>query len=265
MRDRIQFRFDQLRADTVNPESRTVVATIATESAVPMFDRERWTVIPEVLLVSGVTLPKQVPLLDGHDRSTVNRQLGSIRDLQVSGDHVVGTLHFSTAKEAEKAFTLVREGHLTDISAGYEVLEKTHVPSGKSELVAGRNFTGPVNVVTSWGLKEGSLVPIGADEHAKLRFMAGDLEASWRPSGFQEGGDDELSPEDQRALGELIGAEIMTALDRRENDRREQVETMLATCGFVDHAFANQCYRMLREGRGTDEIAQAIQAEQTYR
>lgn len=174
----LSFRRFSVRAASVNCEARSVEAQITSENPVPMPDWERGEMVPEVLLGSGAVLPdsKQVPLLNDHRRRGMENQLGSIRDLRVEpdgmgvgGSGVVGLLNFSSAHEPE--WTKVREGHATDVSAGYQVLEKTHVPKGQTQMIAGRGFSGPVNVATRWKLREGSLVPIGADEAAKLRGL----------------------------------------------------------------------------------------------
>ncbi len=166
-----QYRSFEVRATSLNEESRTIDADISTETPVPMPDWKRMEMIPEVLLASGVQYPKsrQVPFLDSHNRWRVGDQLGSARDIRIEGDKVRGTLHFSSAAESE--FTKVREGHVTDVSAGYEVLKRVYVPAGESKSIAGRSFDGPVNVVTKWRLREVSLTPIGADAQAKLRGL----------------------------------------------------------------------------------------------
>ena len=165
----MDFRCFGVRASTVNDEARTVDADIATETPVREYDWKRGEVIPRVLLASGVILPesRQIPLLDNHNRWTTQDQIGSIRNLRVEGDRVRGQLNFSSTATSE--FTKVREGHITDVSAGFEVLNETYIEQGRTEIISGREFTGPVNVATSWRLREGSITPIGADEQAKLR------------------------------------------------------------------------------------------------
>lgn len=165
----LNYRSFGVRADSVNAEGRTVDTVIATEAPVPMMDWERWELIPEVLRADGAILPPQVPLLDSHSRHSMSDQFGSARSIQAARGEVTGTLHFGSNQRAEDAFTQVREGHATDVSAGYQVLERTFVPKGTRQSVLGREYTGPVNVVTKWRLREVSLTPIGADEQAKLR------------------------------------------------------------------------------------------------
>ena len=166
-----------LRAESIDEESRTVRATIATEAPVRVFDFDEGQ-IDEVLLMSGVELPDQVSLLDSHDRSTVAAVLGSIRNFDkestvVDGDETFKSLDasisFSTTREGDSAFTKTKEKHLRDMSIGYSVKTRRNIKRGEKETIDGREFTGPVSVVTRWSLKEGSVTAVGADHRTKLR------------------------------------------------------------------------------------------------
>jgi hypothetical protein len=134
-----------------------------------MFDWESGEVVPEVLLAKGCIMPRQVPLLDTHSRYSTGDVLGSVRNKQVEGGAVVGTASFSATPRADEAFLKYKEGHLTDFSAGYAVNDVTRVKKGAKVDIDGRTWRGPVNVVTSWTLKEASCCPIGADANAKVR------------------------------------------------------------------------------------------------
>lgn len=164
----------EIRESTLDNEQRSIQAVISTENPVPMFDWERGEMVPEVLISSAMELPanRQVPLLDSHQRWSVSDQLGSARQIERENGRVIGRMFFSSAAEA--AWVKVREGHARDVSAGYQVLERTYVPSGQTKEIDGRRFHGPVNVVTRWKLREVSLTPIGADEQAKLRGLRPD-------------------------------------------------------------------------------------------
>jgi hypothetical protein len=163
----------ELRAKTFNEEGRTVEAVISTEQPVLMVDWERMDYVPEILLSSGVEFPKsrQIPFLDSHRRSSVTDQLGSARNITVGDGRVTATLMFSKARQGEEALAAVRDGHVTDVSVGYEVLKRTYIEKGKKKTIGGREYAGPVNVVTKWRLREVSLTPIGADDQAKLRGL----------------------------------------------------------------------------------------------
>ena len=156
---------------TLDEKTRSVEVIGATESPVPMFDSERWEVIPEVLLMSGLQMPdsRQIPLLDTHSRYSTSDVIGSFRDMKIEGDRLIGRAMFSTAPEAEGAWLKTREGHLTDYSVGYRTLEKEYVPANTTTNIQNRSFTGPVNIVTKWIPREMSSCPIGADEQAKAR------------------------------------------------------------------------------------------------
>ena len=164
-------RMLELRGSSLNVDSRTINADVTTETPVPMIDWQRMEMVPEILVSDGAILPRsgQVPFLDSHNRSRVSDQIGSARGLEVRDNKLVATLHFS--ESATNEFTKVREGHVTDVSAGYEILKRVYVPAGESKTLAGRSYTGPANVVTKWRLREVSLTPIGADAQAKLRGL----------------------------------------------------------------------------------------------
>lgn len=168
-----------IRADdkpsTLDVEARTVEVVGATEEPVEVFDWERFEVVREVLLMDGAELPgnRQVPLLDTHSRYSTAAIMGSFRGMKPKDGQLVGRVHFSSVPEAEPVFTKVREGHLTDFSVGYRVIEAQWVPDGEKMNIKGRSFAGPIKIATRWRPKELSAVPIGADELAKARTESG--------------------------------------------------------------------------------------------
>ncbi len=165
---------DLVRPLTLDREARSVDVTAATETPSMVFDYDRWEPVPEVLLMSGVRLPRnrQIPLLDSHNRWSSSDVLGSGRNLRVEGQNLVATTVFSTVERAEEAFTKMEEGHLTDFSVGYRVNKFVWVPEKQSQVINGKSYTGPLKVVTDWTVKELSITPIGADEQAKARSFA---------------------------------------------------------------------------------------------
>ena len=171
--DNMYFRSLSVRAETFSEESRSVEATISTDQPVMMPDYSRMAMIPEVLVPSGAEYPgnRQVPFLDSHQRRSVKDQLGSAREIKINGGEMTAKLVFRKAKEAEDALGGVRDGHITDVSVGYDVLKRTFVPDGEKKTIGSRTYNGPVNVVTKWRLREVSLTPIGADDQAKLRGL----------------------------------------------------------------------------------------------
>lgn len=156
---------------TLDEATRSVEIVATTEKPAEVFDWSRLDIINEVLLMSGVEMPKsrQVPLLDSHSRYSTASVLGSLRNMEVSGQKLIGRAYFSSVEEAEAPYTKVKEGHLTDFSVGYRVIEAEWVPAGKTATVKGNSYSGPLSIVTRWRVKEVSTVTIGADEDAKAR------------------------------------------------------------------------------------------------
>ena len=169
----LQTRAGPVRADTADDKAMTVEACIATERAVEVMDYDRWEPIDETLVSRGCEHPERVPLLNAHQRYDFECVLGSGRDIRIGAD-VTARLHFDGGDEKGRdAYRKAKDGHLTDVSVGYRVLESTTIERGQSGLVAGRTYTAAkdkrLRVVTRWKLREVSLVPIGADEMAKIR------------------------------------------------------------------------------------------------
>lgn len=165
-------------------KTATVKATITTEAPAMIVDYEKsdfwnWKIVyaREILLMSGVRMPptRQVPLLNVHSRWRTADVRGSIRDMQTEGINLDGDVHFWS--KAEDEISQVEEGHLTDLSAGYRVSEKETVilNPGEEREFNGKKYKNDFGdemrlfIRTQWEIKEGSLVPIGADSAAKFR------------------------------------------------------------------------------------------------
>lgn len=163
----------QWRAETINEEEHSIEATIATENPVEVWDRKRWEVVDEILLMEGAQLPPDVRMLATHDRWSLDSVLGSARNIRRENGAIVARLHFVHGdKEADKAWNKVRQDHLKDTSIGYRVFDSTMIEPGQTATVAGRKFTArnlPLKISAIWKPKEVSLTPIGADEDAKTR------------------------------------------------------------------------------------------------
>jgi hypothetical protein len=161
-----------VRAATVDEDSRSVEAVIATETPVAVYDSMgRGGIVDEILLASGARLPAQMPLLSDHYRS-LDSVLGSVRNIRRDGTQIVGRLHFARHEEAERAWALVRDGHQRDVSVGYHVNQFVDIPAGETRAVNGRSFTAgarTLRISTTWTPKETSLVAIGADAASGIR------------------------------------------------------------------------------------------------
>lgn len=165
---------DGARAKTIDEKERSIEAVLSTENPVRTFDRDRYELVPEVLLNSGMNTPRsgQVPLVDNHNYSSVANVLGSVRGIEKVKGETHGRLFFARDEASETAFGKARDGHSPDVSVGYRVNKRTYIPKGQTQRIEGRNFEGPVNVVTDWDLREVSMTPIGADEQAKMRGLS---------------------------------------------------------------------------------------------
>ncbi len=161
---------------TIDEEKRTASAVISTEQAVIVFDWERWEPVQEILLSRGM-MPignQQVPLLNAHSRYSTTAVRGSARNIVVADGEMRADVVLSSLAEDE--WTLIREGHLTDLSVGYRTYKdhSVRIDPGKTADVNGKKYSNddenmPLYVRTQWQLKEVSLVPIGADDMAKFR------------------------------------------------------------------------------------------------
>jgi len=159
---------------------------LATESPVRMWDHSERAIMGEVLRMDGLELPRQLPLLNSHNRDRARDVIGSIRDLTRKGDQLRGVAYFASNDEAQSVRQLYVEGHLTDFSIGFEPTQVQRVRSGETKTISGKDYSGPTRVVTSAKVREGSAVPIGADENAKALLDAPALRAYVCPEEFME-------------------------------------------------------------------------------
>jgi len=167
----------RLAPESFDQEASACRFVASTEQPAMVWDWERWDFVNEVLLRDGMVLPESgsVRLLDTHSRGSVQDVLGSATDFQACkvGDFE-GTdcaVTFSSVAEGRDAATKVREGHITDVSVGYMVTESYWLAAGEKQKINGKEYEGPVKVSTRWEPRELSLVPIGADNLAKVRSL----------------------------------------------------------------------------------------------
>lgn len=220
-------------AGAVDDDQRSFPIILASETPVRVYDYERGDIVDEVIEMAGVELPRQIPLLDTHDRSSVQHVLGSIRELRVDGQHLFGRAYFSSHPQAVQAYENYRDGHLTDFSIG-AVAERV-------------DWDGNTKRITSSKPLEGSAVVVGADPTAKITALRCYLEpdkvrqmalaeqlrrdfdvpddvsddqvAQWIKSNIGRAADD---VEDEAEVDET--AEIENVSSEGENDMAEQVE-----------------------------------------
>lgn len=166
------FRKFNTGARSYNQKTRSASATIATEQPVRVYDFMSGTgYIDEVLIMSGAALPdsNQIPLLDTHNQSSVRAVLGSCRNLRIEGDKLAADVFFADTNSGKMLENQVRDGHLTDLSIGAAILEYENIPAGESMNLNGRNFDGPLRIITKWQPLEASACAIGADNQSTFR------------------------------------------------------------------------------------------------
>lgn len=153
--------------------------TLTSEMPAVVFDWDRWDFVDEVLLMDGMMVPAvgQVPLLDSHNRNSVDDVLGHVRDFAEStaGQYTArdGKVFFAADEKSQRTEQKVVDRHLLDGSVGYQVKKSVWIPEDTEAAVGGKVFKGPLKVSYSWLLKEFSVTPVGADVLAKVRTLCG--------------------------------------------------------------------------------------------
>lgn len=164
-----------VRADSVREADHSVAATVvAGERTVRVFDWENFRAIDEVLRIAPAELVDGVPLLDSHQRDSVDSVLGHAAEWRKeAGDIISARAFFDMADErGARAYAKVKDKHLRAVSVGYLVTEAVDIPPGEHAMVDGQEWTaGPrwLRISTGWKTRELSLVPVGADDGAKFR------------------------------------------------------------------------------------------------
>lgn len=150
-----------------------ISAVIASENPVERYDSEHRCVVREVLLMSGVEMRanhSQLPIVDSHDDKTVRNIFGSIRNIRVEGDKLIGDTFFASDPDAQQVATRMAEGHITDFSISADVLESQFIPVGQQyHLPSGDLLAGPAVIVTRWSPYNASICATGADEYSVVR------------------------------------------------------------------------------------------------
>lgn len=154
------------------------IDTIATtEQPAIVVDWERWEFVREVLPMKYAELPDndKTVLLDAHSRVSIEKVKGSAKNWRTENENLIAKLFISSTEEKLK--TNIKEQHIDSVSIGYETSKENtvEVPKGAEVTVDGVIYKNeyedgiPFLVRTWWKTKELSLVPIGADDKAKLK------------------------------------------------------------------------------------------------
>lgn len=163
------YRASQVMLDNVDRENRSLPIVLATDAPVETYDISRMEIVNEVLHMDGMELPKQIPLVDSHERGSVVNVLGSIRELRVEGGRLIGRAYFASDETSRNTFEKYADGHLTDFSVGAQPLE--------------REYEGRTKNIKRSRLVEGSAVAVGADSNSKAMLA---LRAYREPSALRK-------------------------------------------------------------------------------
>jgi len=200
-------RAEARRPSTLDEKNRTVECVIATERPYVRYDWDDECFYEEILVVKGARLSEirdgALPLLDSHDYYRGTRALlGSTRDIRVEGDALVGLRQFSTVPEAERVFTLVREGHLPTQSIGYRILGAVVLEPGVEGDVMGAKVTNKSALrqvyVTDWLPVDDSVVVFPADPSCGVRGRAAENDIRTKepkPEGKEEMENENKTPQ----------------------------------------------------------------------
>lgn len=176
---KLVMRFAEIRRESASTDDRSVEVIIATENPVERYDSERGIVVREILAMDGMEFRggrNQLPIVDSHDRSTVANVLGSVRNIRIEGDELVGRAFFASDDASQTAFRKLIDGHLTDFSITASPKEIGFVERGKQYTTRrGDVVDGPADIVTRWMPTDASLVATGADERSVVRRSYTDI------------------------------------------------------------------------------------------
>ena len=172
---------------------------------------------------------QKMPLLADHDH---RQMLGVITEGAKDGGKltVSGALFADIpGSRAEQIAQFAQRGMPFQMSVGLFGFNELWVPAGKSEIVNGQEFQGPVTVLRNGKVREVSVVALGADPNTEAQFF------NAQPSNPQENSSMDLNALTAR-VAELT-AELKTAKDstqplieaavKAERDRIKAVEDQL--------------------------------------
>ncbi|HEX7127293.1 MAG TPA: prohead protease/major capsid protein fusion protein [Thermodesulfobacteriota bacterium] len=158
-----------VRPESINAEARTVEVTLAAGSPVVRYDwmtgqRYVETLAMDRKAVRLERLNNGAPLLNAHSALDVADVIGVIEpgSARIESGELRARVRFSKRDDrTEGIWRDVQDGILRNLSVGYRV--------HKYEETTGSDGTLPTRHAIDWEPYEGSLVPMGADDRAKVR------------------------------------------------------------------------------------------------
>lgn len=123
-----------------------------------------------VVDLSSARMGKSMPLLLEHER---DRTIGLINGIE-SGNSlkVSGDLYSDIDDNAKTVAMKAKRGLPYQMSIGVFDASVENVPAGKSVVVNGRTFSGPVTVLRQGHIRETSIVTLGADPETSVAMLS---------------------------------------------------------------------------------------------
>lgn len=159
-------------SQTYDAEARTVEIVAATDTPVRMpgwrlgLDTDYLEILdmsPSAVDLSSIEA-RNCPLLDSHNRWSLQSRLGAVTAAQLSGSQLIVVGSFGESEAARQAEAEMNSAAPPPVSSGYRV-EQMQFERFEGEL--------PVYRATRWKLTEVSFVPIAADPNAGVRSDSG--------------------------------------------------------------------------------------------
>ncbi|MET4309001.1 HK97 family phage prohead protease [Bradyrhizobium sp. RT4b] len=160
------------RPRSFDPEALTIEAVIASNT--PVRRRNAQGEFLEILDPAGLDIAttRGASVLSNHNSGSLDAVLGSLDDVRVEGDQVIGRVRFSSRPEIAAVVQDVRDGILRSLSVGYAV----------DEWKPGKDANGQRTMTAvKWSIREASFVAVPADPTARTR--ATDPNGSVVPDG----------------------------------------------------------------------------------
>ena len=164
---------------SLDTESRSVIATIATDTPVRIYDWREDEEIDEVLVPAGFVAPRRMRLRVDHRTWGSENVIGRVDDFKITKKTVEATLRFSSADDVNPIYQRVADGSLDEVSIGarYELKDTVRIEPGESKEVDGVMYRADKKVakriVRKWYGRETSVIDEGADPKATIRSKHG--------------------------------------------------------------------------------------------
>jgi len=181
----------ELRIETsrANETERSIDAALS--SGEPVSRAFGWEVLShEPGAIDLARALPRLPLLFNHDTDI---PIGSASNVRIENGKLRARLHFARTEKGDEAFSLVRDGHITGVSIGYQ-LDETQETGQRDGL--------PIITAKKWSLLEASIVPIPADHQGAGIGRSHSLTMNYRGKTMEKSVETQPREQTLIALGE---------------------------------------------------------------